>query len=230
MIWSFISPKGGVGVSVLSAAVASTLANNRSVTLIDMCGDQPDIFGCAADASDASGVFDWFRADDSVGTEALSALALDIRPGLRLIPAGDTAAGHAISPERIAQLRSGFVGSDVIVDLGVVGDAPLAPAAMLCASGDRTTLVLRACYLAMRRARNLGVVPDDVVEVVEGGRALRTIDIEAVLHQPVDVRLPVDPLIARAVDSGFVGSRLPRLLRRAVRDLVETPRPSVLTS
>ena len=40
---------------------------------------------------------------------------------------------------------------------------------------------------------------NDVVEIVEGGRALTTVDIEAVLGQPVTARLPFDPQIAEQI-------------------------------
>lgn len=220
MFWSFVSPKGGVGVSVLSAAAALSLSTSCSVTLLDLCGDQPEIFGCDSAIDGAPGVFDWLMADSSVATAALTKLMIDVRPGLRMIPSGSRPRSGEIPAPRCTSLVSAIPDSDVVIaDLGVLGDDPFSPHSVICASGDRTTMVVRACYLALRRAARLPIVADDVVEVVEGGRALRTIDVEAVLHQQIDARVVVDPAIARWVDAGLPGRRLPRRLRQAVRDL-----------
>lgn len=220
MFWSFAAPKGGVGVSVLAAATAAVLAQDQQVTLVDFCGDQPDIFGCSADPVRPEGVSDWLSADASVVEEAVLNLSIDVSSTLRILPMGTSVDG-AVSPQRCQQLVS-FLGErgTVVADVGVVGPDPFATSALICSAGSRTTLVVRACYLAMCRARRLPIVPDDIVEVVEGGRSLRTVDIEAVLRQPITSRLPVDPLVARRVDAGLLAGRVPRALRRSVGHLL----------
>jgi hypothetical protein len=225
VFWTFVSPKGGVGVSVVAAAMATGLSKDRPVTLIDFCGDQLDIFGL--DAVATSGVWDWLHATDDVGVEALSNLEVELRPGLTILPAGSRSRAQPVSPQRCRALVGAVQDGRVVLgDLGVLDPDPFSPASLLAASSDRTTLVLRACYLALRRARHLPVVADDVVEVVEGGRALSTLDIEAVVGRAVTTRLAVDPRVARAIDAGLLPGRLPGPLRRLVRDLMPTPSSS----
>lgn len=225
MFWSFAAPKGGVGVSAIAAAVASTLSRQQSVTVVDFCGDQPDIFGCSEETPSAPGVFDWLEADGSVSADALDNLSIEVSSSLRILPPGSRSSAAVVSAHRCVELvehlgRSG----PVIADVGVVGRDLLSEMSVICGASDRTTLVVRACYLVMRRARMIPIVADDVVEVVEGGRSLRTVDIELVLQQPVISRVPFDPAIARALDAGLVGRRLPRPMSRMVADLcaVET--------
>jgi len=218
MFWTFVAPKGGVGLSVVVAAVASRLAIDHQVTIVDFAGDQLDIFGRDGTRS-APGVVDWLLADDTVAASALGNLAIDVGRGLRIISAG-TAPLVGIDPQRSTEMvRSLGAQGTVIADLGVIDPDPFAAGSVIAAAGDRTTLVLRACYLALRRAQSIPVVVDDVVEIVEGGRALTTVDIEGVLGQPVTSRLPFDPQIARAVDAGLMRRRLPRALRRLATDL-----------
>ncbi len=219
MFWSFVAPKGGVGVSVIAASVAAKLSATIPVTIVDFCGDQPEIFGVGSDVLAVQGVHDWLSADASVSAAALSNLEIEVHSTLRIIPAGITRSS-TVSTERCAELvdvcgRAGMV----IADVGVLGADPVAPLSLICAAGDQTTMVVRACYLALRKARLCPVVADHVVELVEGGRSLRTIDVEAVLGQPVTSRLAVDPCVARAVDAGLMMKRLPRALRRVAAEL-----------
>jgi hypothetical protein len=219
MFWTFVAPKGGVGLSVVVAAVACQLSIEQPVTIVDFAGDQMDIFGLGAEPA-TPGVVDWLLADESVAVSALGHLAVDVGRTLRIISTGTTSFVGGADPQRCTELvRSLSAGGTVIADLGVVNPDPLASTSLIAAAGDRTTLVVRACYLALRRARSIPMVVDDVVEIVEGGRALTTVDIEAVLGQPVTARLPFDPQIARAVDAGLMRRRLPRSLRRLVTDL-----------
>jgi hypothetical protein len=103
-----------------------------------------------------------------------------------------------------------------VADAGTLG--PGHPALGLVAGASRSLLVTRPCYLAIRRALTLAVRPDAVVLVGEPGRAFGRADVEAVLGVPVAAEIPHDPAVARALDAGLLLSRLPRSLRRAVRD------------
>lgn len=220
MFWTFVSPKGGVGVSILAAAVASELSKHQRVTLVDFGGDQADIFGLDRPRGSAPGLAEWFDADTSVGVEALSNLEVEVTPTLRLIPAGLRPVGGDLAPERCAQLVADLGGTGtVLADVGVIGADVFAGSSVVVAASDRSTLVVRSCYLTLRRAQRLPLVFDDVVEIVEGGRALQTLDIEAALGRPVTSRTPIDPAVARAVDAGLFPRRIPRQLRRVVRDL-----------
>ena len=73
-------------------------------------------------------------------------------------------------------------------------------------------VVLRACYLAVRRTGSLPSTSRLVV-IEEPGRALRATDVAAAVGVPVWCRLSLDPAVARSVDAGLLGARLPRSLR-----------------
>jgi len=212
MFWSFCSAKGGAGVSVLAATVALRAADRgQRVLLVDFGGDQPDLLGVALES--AAGVSDWLGAD--VGVDSLEALTVPVGERFDLLPLGGGDMGT--NPARAVELAGGAVDlwDLVVADVGVVQPGPFDPRHVVVTAGDRTTLVVRSCYLGLKRVGRLALAVDDVVEVTEGGRALKTVDIEGVLGQPVDARIAVDPMVARAVDSGLLTARLPRPLRRA---------------
>jgi hypothetical protein len=78
-------------------------------------------------------------------------------------------------------------------------------------------LVLRPCYLALRRALAAPLRPSGVILVVEPNRSLSRRDVEDVLGVPVRAQIAWDPQVARAVDAGLLSTRLPRGLDRALR-------------
>ncbi len=89
----------------------------------------------------------------------------------------------------------------------------------LAAGAEVSLLVLRPCYLALRRALAAPVRPSGVVLVTESGRALGRRDVEEVLGVPVRAQVPVEESVARAVDAGMLARRVPRSLERALRPL-----------
>lgn len=97
-------------------------------------------------------------------------------------------------------------------------DAGTNPAASSVAA-DRRLLVVRNCYLALRRAVAQPVRPDGVVLVTEPGRALTATDVEAVLTAPVVADIAIDPAVARTIDAGLLAARLPRTLARRLATL-----------
>lgn len=97
-------------------------------------------------------------------------------------------------------------------------DAGTNPAASSLAA-DRRLLVVRNCYLALRRAVAHPVRPDGVVLVTEPGRALTATDVEAVLTAPVVAEIAIDPAVARTIDAGLLAARLPRTLVRSLAPL-----------
>ena len=222
MLWCLCSPKGGAGVSTLATAIAGQLASSRPTTVLDVGGDVARIVGI--DVVERDGFTDWLDSPTALGIDVLESLQVEVLPGLSIIPRGRKPVPSTPPVERlveVAELRpEGSPDGVVIADAGVVDDRAISVASVLSATADRTTLVTRACYLSLTRTRELAVAFDDVVEVVEGGRALRTIDVEAIVGRPVVARVPCDPAIARAVDSGMTLTRPPRSLRRAATDLI----------
>jgi cellulose biosynthesis protein BcsQ len=209
------SPKGGSGTSVFAAACALVLARRSGARLVDLGGDQPAIFGLGAEP--ATGTADWLEAGPGAPTEALDRLAVEAAPGVSLIPRG--ADGAALAPRPAAEagaalavaLRDGAVPT--LVDAGPA-DSPAARA--LIEVSDATVVVVRGCYLTLRRsirhpalARTAGLV---VVE--EPSRAIGAKEIGDVLGRPVIAKVPAREGIARAVDAGVLASRLPDALAR----------------
>jgi hypothetical protein len=102
----------------------------------------------------------------------------------------------------------------VLVDCGTARD-PAARAVVEVA--DVAVLVLRGCYLALRRAVHAPPLEHTagVVLLEEPGRSLGVSEIAEVLDLPVLTRVPVKEGIARAVDAGVLPTRLPDQLGRA---------------
>ena len=227
MFWSLHATKGGTGTSVIAASLALELAlsepwsSRHGVILIDFDGDQSDILG--VDVAGRHGVVDWLTSHDPVDLASIDSLLVPVTPGLSLLPAGRSQLGigiGSIDAGRIADLVTGLGSSaTVVADLGVIGTDAMSSRAMIGAASDRRTLIVRPCYLALRRAAKVPISFDSLAEVYEDGRALRTLDVEAVLSMPVCARLRVDPAVARSVDSGTLVNRRPRPLRRFVADL-----------
>ncbi len=196
--------KGGVGTSVTAAALSVLLAEQGPTVLIDLRGDQSHIFGSDPSAGSLS---DWLRSD-MPHPDSLARLERTVASNLALLSV--EARGCLPRPDRMRALAQ-VISSEsrhVVVDLGRLGQAgvPIAQAV------DRSYLVTRPCYLALRAAM-VGPRPDGVILVSERGRPLRRPDVEAALGVPVAVELWTDPRVARSVDAGLLGSRLPKTLR-----------------
>ena len=214
MFVSCWSAKGGAGTTVVAASLGLVLSERpgSGSLLVDLAGDLPAVLGVAE--PDGPGVAAWAAAGAQVPADALARIEVPVRHGLGLLPRGR---GGRIESERAALLAAllGADDRDVVVDCGTLdadsGAAPVASAA------DVSLLVIRPCYLALRRAVALAARPTGVVLVDEPGRALDRADVEAVVGAPVVATVAVDAGVARAVDAGLLVSRLPRSLRRSLR-------------
>lgn len=207
MLLALWSPKGGSGTSVLSAALSLVLARRGPTRLADLDGDQPAILGLVPEP--AAGLGAWLASGPEAPTEALDRLAVPVAPGLDLLPFGAVPRGTPEPPPEsgaalVTALRD---GPDTVIDVGPhdqVGEAVVEVA-------DVSVIVVRSCYLALRRAvrRPLVARAAGVVVVEEGGRALGHEAVAEVLGCPVLARVPVRPSVARVVDAGLLASRLP---------------------
>ena len=213
------SPKAGSGTSVVAAALALTLARRGGARLLDLGGDQPALLGLAEEPE--PGIGDWIALGGEAHAEALDRLTVEAAPGLVLVPRGD----------RHALMRDDGSGADVLAravldrDVPTVIDAGTASgraADALLAAGPPSVLVVRCCYLALRRA-----VADERVRsaagsviVTERGRAISPHDVSHVLGSPVLTTLAASREIARAVDAGTLTARLPVPLARAARQVL----------
>jgi hypothetical protein len=137
-------------------------------------------------------------------------LEVEVAPNLALLPLGRRRAVASPSQYRVLASLLADDRRTVVVDVGT--DA--IPAVALLGSADRSVLVTRPCYLALRAA-GYGPNADEVLLVEEPGRALRKCDVAEALGLPVTLTLQWDPAVARAVDAGLmVAGKLPRQLRK----------------
>jgi MinD superfamily P-loop ATPase len=199
--------KGGSGVTVVAAGLAVSLARQRSVLLADLAGDQPAVFGLTDD--DRPGISEWAAATE-VREDSLARLCRPVAPNLDLLTRG------ALSIPVDTPVRLGAaLDSD---HRSLVIDAGVQPAGLDRQGASLTSvLVVRSCYLALRRVVRLEHPPDVVVLVAEPGRSLDRRDVERVVGAPVVASVEVDASVARRVDAGLLAHRLPPTLQRLGR-------------
>lgn len=223
MLLALWSPKGGVGTSVLAAACAVVLARKaEGARLADLGGDQPAIFALASEPE--TGLADWLVAGPEAPVEALARLTVTAAPGIALLSRGG-ASDRTLAPLPAAEagaalgvaLRDGPVPT--IVDAGTA-TSPAGRA--LVEVADVSVLVLRGCYLGLRRAVHSPLLgrAAGVALVEEQGRSLGPAEIADVVDLPVLARVPVRASVARAVDAGVLAARLPDALARAAARLL----------
>lgn len=194
------SPKGGSGTTV----AAATLALNATTSiLIDLAGDAPAALGVPAGSE---GILDWMRSDTD--PLRLDDLCIEIDSDHHLICAGRPGSVPARRWAVLADHLASIDASDVVVDAGTINRPPN----VLSERADRRLMVLRPCYVALRRAHESAVVPDGVILLDEPGRALTATDVERCIGAPVLAEVMVDPSVARAVDAGLLAVRAPRSL------------------
>ena len=213
------STKGGTGTTVVAAALALLCARARgpSVLAVDLDGDLPAALGLP-DGIEAPGIADWLAAAPAVPVDGLTRLEEPVDSRLALLRRGrgpldagaaDLLAGVLAAEPRPVVVDCGRLDLDA-ADGGGVG-------AVVAASGGRSLLVLRQCYLAVRRAQALPLRPSGIVLLREEGRVLTVDDVEHVTGVPVVARVRVTEQVARAVDAGLLARELPRTLARDLR-------------
>jgi len=222
MLFALWSPKGGSGTSVLAAACAAALARRGGCRLADLSGDQPAILGLGADPD--TGIAEWLATGPDAPADALDRLAVEVAPGLALLPRG--ASARVLTPAAVAEagaalavaLRDGPVPT--LVDCGRAAD-PAARA--LVEVADVSVVVVRGCYLTLRRALRAPALArtSGVVLVQEKDRPLRAQEVADVLDLPILARVPYHPGTLRAVDAGVLVHRTPEHLARAAGTLVQ---------
>ena len=217
MVIACWSVKGGSGATVVATTIAA-LAGRRdggAALLVDLVGDAPTVLGVPE--PEGPGVADWLAAGDAVGVAAIGRLARPVADGIELVARGRRAVAGV---ERARLLAAHLQGLDrpVVIDVGALDasaadDGDGARRAVLDGA-DRSWLVIRPCFLSLRRALAVARRPDGIVLVEEEGRALGRTDVEDVLGAPVIATVPVDPAVARAVDAGLLVARLPATIGR----------------
>ena len=222
MLLACWSPKGGSGTTVIACGIAAALARSAPPAgslLVDLSGDATAVLGVPEPAG--PGLAEWLAAGADVGAGSLARLEVEAAAGLRLLawkppgPSFQPAIGRADAlVEALAAERRA-----VVVDCGSAGGGP---GLAVAAGAQESLLVLRPCYLALRRALAAPVRPSGVILVTESGRALGRREVEDVLGVPVRAEVAVEEAVARAVDAGLLARRVPRPLERALRPIVSS--------
>ncbi len=220
MLVSCWSTKGGTGTTVVAAALALLLARaTGSALAADLAGDLPVALGLPPTA-DRPGLAEWLAAAPDVPADALARMEDDVGGGLALVRRGPGPLGHGPP----AALLAGMLAAEerpVVVDCGrlaaVGAGSPDDVRVELAGAADRSLLVVRPCFLAVRGAAAAPVRATGLVLVCEEGRVLDAADVEHALGLPVVARVRVTDAIARAVDAGLLATRLPRSLADDLR-------------
>jgi len=202
------SVKGGVGTTVVASALALQRSRTDApgVVLADLAGDAPAVLGLPEPST--PGLAGWLAAGVDVPVDALARIEVDVAPGLQLLPRGDGPLTAARADVLAAVLDAS--PRTAVADCGRADD----PAAMaVIARAQHSVLVIRPCYLGLRRARQHPLRPTGIVVVNEPGRVLSSSDVEATLEAPVVAVVEIDPHVARLVDAGLLSGRLPRSLQ-----------------
>ena len=217
----FWSPKGGSGTSVVTAVAGLVLARSAPARVVDLTGDLPAVLGLADDP--APGLHDWLRAGAQAPTEALDRLAVDIASRLSLLPAGEIDHQVAVAPEAGAALAVALDSerTPTVCDAGRL-DTPALRAFAEVAGPN--LIVVRGCYLALRRAVHHPAMRETVgaVHIDEHGRSLNARDVEDVLGVPVVASIVARTSTARAVDAGVLLSRVPESVSRPLKHALVT--------
>ncbi len=216
MVLAVWTPKGGSGCTVTSCALAIAAARDYPfpALLVDTEGDVPAALGVLD--SPGLGVGDWIAAGQLQTASTLLSHAIATTAGLSVLPAGTKSrfdsSDHGTALARVLATHGGAV----VVDLGA-SDSKWQREVMDAA--DSVVMVIRACYLGLRRARrspNLDLTAG-VVVIEETGRRIGSTEIEDVLGLPIWGSIPWRAAIASAVDAGVLAQRLPEELLRGSR-------------
>lgn len=216
MLTACWSVKGGSGTTTVAAGLTMTLAGHgRPVVAADFGGDLAIALGVAAPQS--PGLRDWLDAGEAVPDDGLARIGAPAERGITVVPqgrwAGDRDGSDAVAMRRLARaLRALPSGGPVVADFGVVdSDASRA----FVEEADRSLLVIRPCYLALRRAV-AAPKPTALIVVNEPGRSLSPRDLADNIGAPIAAVVEWDAAVARAVDTGLLRSRLPRRVAHAI--------------
>jgi hypothetical protein len=178
------------------------------------------------DEGDMPGVGEWLLTGGAMDPPGpgWTAPALTGGAGLWVVPRGRGGLRDRRKAEMLAHLLEAE-DREVIVDCGVLG-APDAPEGsgpgdtaghLLAARAGTSLLVTKACALAMRRVAATRVPVTGIVLLREPGRTLLGADVEEMVGAPVIAEVGYDLAVARAMDTGRMGTHVPPVLEEALR-------------
>lgn len=198
-----MSPKGGNCTTVTATAYALLLAASGIPTvLLDLCGDIPAAAGMAEPTT--PGINDWLGESSVSDAQSLVTLGTPFDNDLVIVHRGSS---FVEGQPRWADLANAIttLPMNIIIDAGT----SFIPDEMRQAV-SHITMVVKPCYLSLRRASRMQR-PTQLFVVCEEGRALTIKDVGHVLGMPVTSEIPYTPAISRAVDAGMLPTRAEQL-------------------
>jgi hypothetical protein len=199
----FMSPKGGNCTTVTATAYALLMAaQGTNTVLIDLCGDVPAAAGMAEPTT--PGVNDWLSESSLSDAQALVTLGTPFDNGLVVVHRG---ASFVEGQPRWSDLANAIttLPMNIVIDAGIT----FLPDELRRAVTN-VTMVVKPCYLSLRRASRMQR-PTQLFVVCEESRALTVKDVGHVLGMPVTCEIPYTASISRAVDAGMLPSRAEQL-------------------
>jgi CO dehydrogenase nickel-insertion accessory protein CooC1 len=199
----FMSPKGGNCTTVTATAYALLMAaQGTNTVLIDLCGDVPAAAGMAEPTT--PGVNDWLSESSLSDAQALVTLGTPFDNGLVVVHRGSS---FVEGQPRWSDLANAIttLPMNIVIDAGIT----FLPDELRRAV-THVTMVVKPCYLSLRRASRMQR-PTQLFVVCEESRALTIKDVGHVLGMPVTCEIPYTSAISRAVDAGMLPSRAEQL-------------------
>ena len=155
----FMSSKGG-NCTTVTATAFSLIAASRGLptVLIDLCGDIPSVIGTPEPST--AGVNDWLAEDSTLDAEALVKLGTPVSPGLVVVHRG---ARFVQGQPRWSDLAAAMstLPMNIVIDAGI----GYLPDELRNGKAD-VTMVVKQCYLSLRRATQLSK-PTNVIVIRE---------------------------------------------------------------
>ena len=198
-----MSPKGGNCTTVTATAYALLMAARDTHTvLIDLCGDVPAAAGMAEPTT--PGINDWLSESSTSDAQALITLGTPFDNGLVIVHRGSS---FVEGQPRWSDLANAIttLPMNIVIDAGTT----FLPDELRRAV-THVTMVVKPCYLSLRRASRMQR-PTQLFVVCEETRALTIKDVGHVLGMPVTCEIPYTSAISRAVDAGMLPSRAEQL-------------------
>jgi hypothetical protein len=150
------------------------------------------------------GINDWLGESSISDAQSLVALGTPFDNDLVIVHRGSS---FVEGQPRWADLANAIttLPMNIIIDAGItfIPDE-------LRSAVSQVTMVVKPCYLSLRRASRMQR-PTQLFVVCEESRALTIKDVGHVLGMPVTCEIPYTPAISRAVDAGMLPSRAEQL-------------------
>jgi hypothetical protein len=150
------------------------------------------------------GINDWLSESSTSDAQSLVTLGTPFDNDLVVVHRGSS---FVEGQPRWADLANAIttLPMNIVIDAGIT----FVPEELRRAV-SHVTMVVKPCYLSLRRASRMQR-PTQLFVVCEESRALTVKDVGHVLGMPITSEIPYTPAISRAVDAGMLPSRAEQL-------------------